>query len=146
MQLSRIVVLAICFWLGGSFSKAVGVEAKGIKTPELKMTVTAYYKPLPNQKKYVKGSYKKDVKMNGSGKKTSSGSVPEEGTLAADKLIFPEGTVFHVPGFGRGTAKDTGGKIKGRRLDLFMGEGDAGREKAVAWGNKKIKVLIVSKL
>jgi 3D (Asp-Asp-Asp) domain-containing protein len=143
MQFKKVAVLAMFFWLGGSFSKAVDVEAKEMRVSELKMTVTAYYKPLPNQKEYVLGSYEKDLRMNGSGEQTSSGAIPGQGTLAADQKIFSEGTVIHIPGYGEGVVEDIGGNINGMRLDLYMGKGDLGREKAVAWGKKNIKVRIV---
>jgi 3D (Asp-Asp-Asp) domain-containing protein len=146
MQIKGVIILAICFWLGGSFSKANVVEAKGMQVSELAMTITAYYKPLPNQEDYILDSYEEEVKMNGIGEETKSGSVPKRGTLAADTDIFPNGTMFHIPGYGQGTVEDIGAAIKGQRLDLFMGEGDVGRKKAIAWGRRDVKVRIISKV
>jgi len=42
------------------------------------------------------------------------------GTIAIDRAIFPMGTRFYIPGYGWGIARDTGGAIKGKHLDLFF--------------------------
>lgn len=140
----RLVVLTMCFWIGCSFLTTGYVIADESIIQEKRMKVTAYYMPLPYplQKKYVK-SYKKDMRMNG-GKKTSSGTIPKVGTVAADRKHFPRGTAVYVTGYGVGRILDTGGSVKGsKRLDLFMGEGDIGRQKALDWGVRWVSVTIV---
>ena len=143
MQLKRIFVLVMCFWLMGTFLRINCAEAKTSKIHKMEAIVTGYYMPYPNQDKYFR-SYKKDLRMNGGGR-TSSGTIPSIGTVAADKRVFPPGTVLHIPGYGRGVVEDTGGKIKGNQIDLFMGGGDLGRKRAAEWGNKKVQITVVSK-
>lgn len=115
-------------------------KKKAKKTVNL--IVTAYYKPLPNQKKYATGSYKGDLRLNGSGR-TFSGKEASEDFAAADITILPIGTIIKVPGHKVVQVEDTGGDIKGEKLDIFMGSGDEGLEKALEWGIKKIKVEVL---
>jgi 3D (Asp-Asp-Asp) domain-containing protein len=59
--------------------------------------------------------------------------------VAVDPAIFPLGSRFDVAGYGvwvRGD--DTGGAIKGHRIDLRM----QSHEKAKAYGRKKITVRV----
>ena len=110
---------------------------------KMEATVTAYYAPHKNQKKYLSGTYEEEIRMNGNGKLTSSGKIPEIGHIAADKNVFPFGTVIFVPGYGKGVVEDTGSKIKGVRLDIFMGHGAKGLERAVGWGIKKLEIYVL---
>ncbi len=105
----------------------------------VKLEVTAYYKPLPKQKKFVTGSYRREIRLNGSGT-TSTGKPVRIGYAAADPRIFPFGSVLAVPGHGRVIVEDMGSRIKGKRLDIFVGVGDVGREKAMDWGKKMLLI------
>lgn len=60
------------------------------------------------------------------------------GTVAVDPKVFPMGTRFYIPGYGWSIARDTGGDIKGRHLDLFFWLHSSGEH----WGvqTKKVKV------
>jgi len=56
---------------------------------------------------------------------TRSGAQTSRGTLAADPRVLPVGTVVRiestVPGFsGNYIVRDTGAKIKGRKVDIFV--------------------------
>ncbi len=53
--------------------------------------------------------------------KTATGTVPTTGrTVAVDPRVIPLGSKIHIEGVGERIAEDTGGKIKGKRLDLFL--------------------------
>jgi len=117
---------------------------------EATMTVTAYYSPLRGQKRYVTGSYEKEIKLQGQGKASRDGTKPYLGMLAADWRYYPPGTKIFVPGYTNAighqafsTVHDTGGAIKNNRLDVWMGWGDQGRKRALKWGIKKIKCKIL---
>ncbi len=105
---------------------------------------TAYYGPSKSEK-----NYKEAVKMNGAGMRTSSGTVPSVpskknyGTLSARTNVFPIGTKIFIPGYGLGIVEDTGGRIKGHRIDLYMGKGPHGRKLAKKWGRQKIIALVM---
>ncbi len=46
------------------------------------------------------------------------------GVIAVDPRVINLGTKMYVPGYGFGTAADTGGAIKGRHIDLAYDEGN----------------------
>ena len=88
------------------------------------------------------GSYSREVRFNGQGI-TASGKSVRVGYAAADRKIFPFGTILYVPGHGSVVVEDTGGRIKGRRLDIFVGIGDAGRERAQKWENQILRISVL---
>lgn len=69
---------------------------------------------------------------------TASGHMARPGTVAVDPDLFPMGTKFYIPGYGFGIARDTGGAVKGRHLDLFFWL----HASAMQWGvqSKEVKV------
>lgn len=58
-------------------------------------------------------------------------------TVAVDPGVVPMGTPLAIPGVGVRYAEDTGGKVKGNRIDVFM---DSCRE-AVEFGVQHLHVL-----
>ena len=53
--------------------------------------------------------------------RTASGTLPAVGrTVAVDPRVIPLGTRLHIEGVGVRIAEDTGKKIKGKKLDLFL--------------------------
>lgn len=53
---------------------------------------------------------------------TKAGTTPVPGfTLACDPTVLPIGSAVTLEGHGERWCHDTGGKIKGRRLDLYLG-------------------------
>ena len=68
--------------------------------------------------------------------KTSSGTIATRGTIATDPRIFPIGTRFRIPHYGYGIARDTGGYIRRRHIDLAV----ASCKEAINWGAKRIVV------
>ncbi len=73
------------------------------------------------------------------GNRTASGKHPEVGMVAVDPNVIPMGSKLYVEGYGFGRAADTGGSIKGNRLDLFMEE----RSQCLNWGRKTVKVYVL---
>lgn len=63
-------------------------------------------------------------------------------TIAADRKVFPIGTVLHIPGYGYGVVADTGSAIKGKKIDLFFETVD---DVYKEWGKKKVKVRVIHK-
>jgi len=73
---------------------------------------------------------------------TAMMTVPREGrTIAVDPKIIPLGSKVFIPGLGWRVAEDTGGAIRGRAIDVYMGSGLAARGDALRWGRKNIKVV-----
>jgi 3D (Asp-Asp-Asp) domain-containing protein len=69
--------------------------------------------------------------------KMANGEYVHAGAVAADPRVLPMGTKILIDGLGIFTVKDTGGAIKGLRLDIWMGRG------AMKFGRKKVKVKIL---
>jgi 3D (Asp-Asp-Asp) domain-containing protein len=70
---------------------------------------------------------------------TATGSQAGPGTIAVDPSVIPFGTVLRMNGY-KGTAKDTGGAIKGHRLDIWM----ATDQDCFNWGDQTLEVYQVS--
>ena len=75
--------------------------------------------------------------------KTATGvdlrSNPGAKIIATDPSVIPLGTKVHVEGYGYAVAGDVGGGIKGMDIDVFIPD----LERAVAYGNKSVKVTIL---
>lgn len=63
----------------------------------------------------------------------------KKGIIAVDPNVIPLGTKLYVEGYGHGLASDTGGAIKGNRLDLCFSNHD----EALRWGIQTVKVTIL---
>jgi len=76
--------------------------------------------------------------------KTASGRYVRRGIVAADPRVLPLGTRIHLTG-GRYTGNyivaDTGGRIKGRILDIWVPSCSEARR----WGRRTVKVKVTSK-
>jgi 3D (Asp-Asp-Asp) domain-containing protein len=73
--------------------------------------------------------------------RTATGTKAEYGVIAVDPKVIPLGTLMYVEGYGFGIAEDTGGAIKGNKIDVCIED----RKAAMAWGRKKVKVHIFHK-
>ena len=69
---------------------------------------------------------------------TAAGTRARRGVAAVDPQVIPLGSELYIPGYGSARAEDTGGAIKGRRIDLFFPT----REEALRWGVRKVRVLV----
>lgn len=57
----------------------------------------------------------------GGGKKTATGTKPTVNrTIAVDPKVIPLGSTVYIDGFGKYIAEDTGGGIKGNKIDVFV--------------------------
>lgn len=111
--------------------------------------ISAYYSPLPCQEKYATGSYEADIRLNGRGTNGADGTEVYPGMIAAPKT-FAFGTKLYIPGFGTGTVHDRGGAIVSSngttgsydRLDIWMGFGDEGLQRALNFGKRNLEVTV----
>lgn len=112
-------------------------------------TISAYYSPLPCQQRYHMGSYEAEIRMNGSGVRGADGTSVFPGMVAAPKT-YAFGTKMHIPGVGIVSVHDRGGAIVASngangvydRLDVWMGYGDKGLERALSWGKRTVNVVV----
>ncbi|MBI2638673.1 peptidoglycan-binding protein [Candidatus Peregrinibacteria bacterium] len=103
--------------------------------------ISSYYTPLPNQSRYITGSFEGDVRLNGEGVHSADGTLVYPG-MAASSREYPFGTKMEIPGFGTVAIHDRGGAIKGNRLDIWMGEGEEGLRRALWWGMRTLEVKV----
>lgn len=74
---------------------------------------------------------------NGDGR-TASGRKAAYGVVAVDPKVIPLGTLLFVEGYGFAIAADTGGAIKGNKIDVCLTD----RKAAMNWGRRKVKVHV----
>jgi len=71
---------------------------------------------------------------------TASGSPVGWGAVAVDPSVIPLGSRLNVPGYGLGVAADTGGAIRGARIDLWF----PSVAQAHTWGSRLVTVTVYS--
>lgn len=65
---------------------------------------------------------------------------PNAKVIAVDPSVIPLGSKVYVEGYGNATAADTGGAIKGNRIDVFI----PAEQDAINFGVKQLKVTILN--
>jgi uncharacterized protein YabE (DUF348 family)/3D (Asp-Asp-Asp) domain-containing protein len=66
-------------------------------------------------------------------------SNPNAKVIAVDPSVIPLGSKVFVEGYGTAIAADTGGAIKGNKIDVFF----SSKSQAYAWGNKTVQITIL---
>ena len=93
------------------------IVLKGTKNTVKTTTGKNYaYKKVYNMEATAYTAYNGD----GWGNKTASGMTTAVGVVAVDPNVIPLGTRLYIEGYGLAVAGDTGGAIKGNRIDLFF--------------------------
>lgn len=70
--------------------------------------------------------------------KTSTGTIPQQGrTIAVDPSVIPLGSEVVINGNSY-IAEDTGGGIKGNRIDIFF----SSHQEALNWGRQILEVTV----
>ncbi|UII58342.1 LysM peptidoglycan-binding domain-containing protein (plasmid) [Cytobacillus spongiae] len=64
---------------------------------------------------------------------------PDAKVIAVDPNVIPLGSKVYVEGYGYATAEDTGGAIKGNRIDVFI----PSKDQAIDFGRKTLNVKIL---
>ncbi|ARF18139.1 3D domain-containing protein [Sporosarcina ureae] len=65
---------------------------------------------------------------------------PNLKVIAVDPRVIKLGTKVHVEGYGYAIAGDTGGAIKGNKIDVFI----PNKSRAFEWGRKNVKVKVLN--
>lgn len=65
---------------------------------------------------------------------------PNQKVISVDPKIIKLGSKVYVPGYGYAIAGDTGGAIKGKKIDVFM----SSQKTALQWGRKNVKIQIMN--
>lgn len=61
-------------------------------------------------------------------------------TIAVDPRVIPMGSKLYIPGYGYAIAADTGGAIKGNKVDLYV----SSSSEAYAWGVRTVTVYVLN--
>jgi len=70
---------------------------------------------------------------------TASGRPAGHGIVAVDPRVIPLGTRMYIPGYGHAVAGDTGGAIRGNRIDLGFNSNAAANQ----FGRRSITVYLI---
>lgn len=74
---------------------------------------------------------------------TKSGTLArEKHTIAVDPDVIPLGSEVYLEGLGTFIAEDTGGAIKGNRIDIFMQD----HNQALLFGVQETKAYLVNQI
>lgn len=110
--------------------KGTGKKADKIydlsKCKQMHLVATAYYPGDPMCKPY-------------DGYTTYLGMKLRRGLVAVDPKVIRLGTRLYIPNYGYAYAADTGGMIKGKRIDLCVADAKA----ADTFGRQRVKVYIL---
>ncbi|MBV8749727.1 MAG: DUF348 domain-containing protein [Candidatus Eremiobacteraeota bacterium] len=112
----------------GEYTALSELAAKGIQgtlnlaTSALSMVATAY-----------------TAGCGGCSGTTASGRPAGHGVVAVDPRVIPLGTHMYIPGYGHAVAGDTGGAIRGNRIDL----GFDSTAQAYQFGRRSVTVYLI---
>ena len=73
------------------------------------------------------------------GNKTATGVEPREGLIAVDPKVIAMGSKVYVEGYGYAIAADTGGDIRGNRIDVFFST----HRQCINWGRKPVHIYVL---
>lgn len=65
---------------------------------------------------------------------------PNQKVISVDPTVIPLGSKVYVEGYGEAIAGDTGGAIKGNKIDVFI----PSKQDAINFGRKQLKVTILN--
>jgi len=111
------------FPAGKENSDAVESETfliKQIETVEQEVEKEWYY--------FIATAYSANDGAQGTNSTTASGTEVREGVIAVDPDVIPLGTEIEIKDMGVFIAEDTGGKIKGNRIDIFFESKEEAKE------------------
>lgn len=108
---------------------------KVLYTNSINVMTTAYSSDYACTQKSP-GDYGYGITASGTRAKRNSSDYS---SIAVDPGVIPIGTKLYIPGYGLGIAEDTGGAIKGNKIDLYF---DSYSE-ALSWGTRNVTVYIV---
>ena len=111
----------------GTKAKPIQVASRGSENgKEIYVTSTAY-----------------TASCNGCSGTTATGvnlhANPNAKVIAVDPRVIPLGSKVYVEGYGYAIASDTGGAIKGNKIDVFF----PSKSDAYRWGRKTVKIKIL---
>ncbi|MBN6188109.1 peptidoglycan-binding protein [Aneurinibacillus sp. BA2021] len=125
-----------------SFQRAEGLAVDGIAGPKTFRALNAEGENMRPGKVMTMESTGYTANCAGCSGITSLGmnlkENPDAKVISVDPSVIPLGSKVYVEGYGMAIAGDTGGAIKGNKIDVFFAE----RDKALQWGRKHVTVKV----
>lgn len=104
-----------------------------MKTATIDGVTFQYWKTLD----VVATSYDKNCK--GCNEWTATGAYLKKGIVAVDPKVIKMHTKMYIPGYGFGQAEDTGGAIKGNKIDLAFDDVRYGN-----WSKRTVTIYLIN--
>ena len=73
------------------------------------------------------------------GNKTATGVEPRQGLIAVDPKVIAMGSKVYIEGYGYAIAADTGGAIRGNRIDVFFPT----LRQCMDWGRRSVHIYVI---
>ncbi|MFJ8236108.1 LysM peptidoglycan-binding domain-containing protein [Ureibacillus sp. NPDC094379] len=113
------------------------------ETAEPKEKETTADAPAANAKEIIVEATAYTASCDGCSGITSTGidlkANPNAKVISVDPSVIPLGSKVHVEGYGEAIAGDTGGAIKGNKIDVFVPT----KQDAIDFGRKTLKVKVL---
>ncbi|WP_276914504.1 3D domain-containing protein [Aneurinibacillus aneurinilyticus] len=126
-----------------SFQRAKGLDVDGIAGPKTFKALNTSGENARQGKVMTVESSAYTANCAGCSGVTSQGinlkENPGAKVISVDPSVIPLGSRVYVEGYGTAIAGDTGGAIKGKKIDVFFPE----REQALQWGRKNVMVKVI---
>jgi peptidoglycan DL-endopeptidase CwlO len=102
-------------------------------------------KPVSNDNDTYKATYTMTATAYAGGTLTAMGLKPVRdpnglSTIAVDPTVIPLGTKVYIPGYGYAICSDTGGAIKGNKIDLYL----KSEQECIQWGRRTVTLHIIA--
>lgn len=128
------------------FQKSLNIEQSGIVTKDLyellkhhSSKIVEVGAPTNYKKQLIMEATAYTTQDPGCGLYTARGNLLCKGLVAVDPNVIPLGTRLYISGYGYAIADDTGGAIKGLRIDLAY----ESRSEALNFGRRMVTVYIL---
>jgi 3D (Asp-Asp-Asp) domain-containing protein len=145
------------FEVGGQISAPQVQDSFEFKSPKQEV-ILRNSKPVPKKKVLIQNSLpaaekglelaKMNIRLTlnveataytYTGNKTATGVEPREGLIAVDPKVIAMGSKVYVEGYGYAIAADTGGAIRGNRIDVFFPT----LRQCIDWGRKPVQIYVL---
>lgn len=87
-------------------------------------------------------AYTPDAGRSNPSFRTATGRPARQGMVAVDPRVIPMNSLLYIEGYGWAVAADTGGAIKGQKIDVCL----ESRSDALQWGRRKVRILVFPRL
>lgn len=123
-----------------SFQRANGLDITGVVDAEThQLLLKEPKKPTTWRTKLTMDASAYSSQDPGNGSHTARGNLLRRGLVAVDPDMIPLGTELYIEGYGYAVADDTGGAIRGNKIDLAMDS----HEEAIYFGRQEVVVYIL---